>query len=65
VLKPGEAVPARAAVATLLPGAPLQRAVGIVSTVTREIAAARAGSITVRVVEAQFPTLSQEVTLNE
>jgi hypothetical protein len=65
VLKPWEAVRTRDAVATVLAVAPLQRDVGIVATLTREIAAARAGSITVRVVEAQFPTLSQEATLNE
>jgi hypothetical protein len=53
------------AVAAVFVGAPLQTMVGVDSTLTREIEAARAGRISVRVVDAQFPTLSHEVTRNE
>jgi len=65
VLKPCGALRTRDAVAAVLAGSWLQPTVGIVSTLTREIEAARAGRVSVRVVDAQFPTLSHEVTLNK
>jgi hypothetical protein len=65
MLDPCDAVRTRDTIAAVLAGTLLQRVVGIAATLTCEIAVARAGSLIVRVVEAQLPTLSQEVTLKE